>query len=65
MLIGEFNSRFASQEEGSFLFEVMRKLSQLDSQTFLASDIWKWAEWPPDDPNDPDGSAMFLKGQVS
>ena len=65
MFIGEFNARFASQEEGSFLFEVMRKLSQLDSQTVLASDVGKWAEWPPDNPDDPDGSTMFLKGQVS
>jgi hypothetical protein len=53
MLIGEFNSKFTSQEEGSYLFEVMRKLSQLDSKALLATEVQSWAEWPPIDPDDP------------
>lgn len=53
MLIGEFNSKFTSQEEGSYLFEIMRKLSELDSETLLATEVKSWAEWPPVDPVDP------------
>lgn len=53
MLIREFNSRFASQEDGSFLFQVMRKLSLLDPRAVLATDAAKWGEWPPDS-DDPD-----------
>ena len=55
MLIGEFNSRFVAEEETSFLFQVMRKLSLLDTQMVLAGEVQGWGEWPPDDPNDPDG----------
>ncbi|HSG40056.1 MAG TPA: hypothetical protein VLE27_10500 [Thermoanaerobaculia bacterium] len=54
MLIGEFNSRFASREESGFLFQVMRRLSLLDSRTILATEAAKWGEWPPDSPDSPD-----------
>ena len=54
MLIGEFNSRFASREESGFLFQVMRRLSLLDPQAVLATEAAKWGEWPPDNPDDQD-----------
>ncbi|HSG40057.1 MAG TPA: hypothetical protein VLE27_10505 [Thermoanaerobaculia bacterium] len=54
MLIEEFNSRFVAEEETSFLFQVMRKLSLLDTQMVLAGEVVGWGEWPPDS-DDPDG----------
>jgi hypothetical protein len=56
MFIVEFNSKFVTQEEGGVLFQVMRKLSQLDPETLQATEMRKWGEWPPDSPDDPDGS---------
>jgi hypothetical protein len=52
MLIGEFNSRFASDE--GVLFEALREVSRLEPQQLLASDVMKWDEWPPDDCDDDD-----------
>lgn len=52
MFIVEFNSRFESKQEGSVLFQVMRKLSQLDPETIQASEMRKWGEWPPDSSDD-------------
>lgn len=52
MLIAEFSSRFAAEEETSILFQAMRRLSQLDKQMILAGEVVGWGEWPPD-PDDP------------
>jgi hypothetical protein len=66
MLIAEFSSRFAAEEETSTLFQAMRRLSQLDRQMILAGEVTGWGEWPPDDPNDPDGPGLTrLTVQVS
>lgn len=67
MLIGEFNSRFASKEEGGTLFEALRGVSRLEPQLLLAADVVGWSEWPPDDgskdPDDPPslGFAMLAR----
>lgn len=62
MFIVEFNSKFVSQEEGSALFQVMRKLSQLDPGKIQEAEMGKWGEWPPDSPDDPDGSGDPERG---
>jgi len=46
MLIGEFNSRFASDE--SALFAALREVSRMEPEQLLGSDVIKWDEWPPD-----------------
>lgn len=54
MLIGEFNSKFVSEEERGGLFEVLRRVSRLDTQRLLATETSRWGEWPPDGSDDPD-----------
>ena len=50
MLIQEFVLRFASKDEGSTLFETLRRISRVDTQVLKAS-VTGWVEWPPvDDP---------------
>jgi hypothetical protein len=52
MFIQEFVLRFASKDEGSTLFEALRRLSQVDARALLASSTSAWVEWPPvDDPS--------------
>lgn len=55
MLIREFNSRFVSEDERGGLFEVLRRVSRLDTQRLLTADAGRWGEWPPDGSDDPDG----------
>jgi hypothetical protein len=54
MLMQEFVSRFASKDEGSFLFETLRRIGRLDPLAMtgaVKSDTW--AEWAPADPTIP------------
>ena len=51
MLIGEFNSRFASDE--STLFAALREVSRMEPQQLIVDDSIKWDEWPPDGAGDP------------
>lgn len=54
MLMQEFVSRFASKNESSPLFEILRRVSRLDTRALLSVDQFGWQEWPPiDDPGDP------------
>ncbi|HEV8582592.1 MAG TPA: hypothetical protein VGX68_26290 [Thermoanaerobaculia bacterium] len=47
MLINEFHAKFTSEQERSRLFDVLRHMSRLEKQIFLASGDPGWAEWPP------------------
>lgn len=54
MLMKEFVSRFASKDERSFLFEVLRRVSTLDPYTLASTEPNVWSEWPPlSDPSCP------------
>ncbi len=46
MLIGEFNSRFTSDE--SALFAALREVSRMEPEQLIVDDVIKWDEWPPD-----------------
>lgn len=51
MSMSEFVSRFAAKDEKSPLFEILRRVGQLDRRALLLSAVDGWAEWPPvDDP---------------
>jgi hypothetical protein len=53
MSMSEFVSRFAAKDEKSPLFEILRRVGQLDRRALLLSALDGWAEWPPvDDPGD-------------
>jgi hypothetical protein len=55
----EFVARFASNNEGSFLFEILHRVSRLDPLAMVTSDSAKWVEWPPsDDPGGVGGSGF-------
>lgn len=49
MLMQEFVTRFAAQEEGSVLFEILRRISRVDPQAVVADPTPGWIEWPPVD----------------
>ena len=50
MLINEFVSRFTTKDEGSFLFEILRRVSRLDPSVMQATATADpnpgWVEWP-------------------
>jgi len=46
MSINEFNFLFASQEERSRLFALLRRVSRLRSRTLFALACDGWPEWP-------------------
>jgi hypothetical protein len=51
MLMQEFVSRFTSNDEGSTLFEILRRVSRVDTRVLKATSVTGWVEWPPiDDP---------------
>jgi hypothetical protein len=49
MLMQEFALRFASRDEGSTLFEILRRISRVDTQVLRATAPSGWVEWPPVD----------------
>ncbi len=54
MLMQEFVSRFSSKDEGSFLFEILHRVGQLDPLAMTGeaqADVW--SEWAPTDPSGP------------
>jgi hypothetical protein len=54
MLMQEFVLRFASKDDGSSLFEILRRISRVDTQVLKATAPAGWIEWPPvDDPSSP------------
>lgn len=52
MSMNEFVSRFAANNEKSFLFEILRRVGGMDRGAMLATTSASgWIEWPPaDDP---------------
>jgi hypothetical protein len=49
MLINEFVARFTTRDERSFLFEILRRVSTLDSSVMQATTAEPspgWVEWP-------------------
>jgi len=51
MLMKEFVTRFATENESSFLFEILRRVSRLDPAALQASasdPAPGWVEWPND-----------------
>jgi len=54
MLMQEFVSRFSSKDEGSFLFEILRRVGRLDPLAMTDDpQAGVWAEWAPTDPTSP------------
>jgi hypothetical protein len=54
MLMQEFVSRFSSKDEGSFLFEILRRVGRLDPLAMTGdADPSVWAEWAVTDPSGP------------
>ena len=52
MLMQEFASRFSSKDDGSFLFEILRRVGRLDPLALTGdADPRAWAEWA--DPSSP------------
>ena len=47
MLISEFYSKFMASQEGSRLFDALRRVSRLEQRALLGSEAPGWAEWPP------------------
>jgi hypothetical protein len=46
MLMQEFVSRFSSKDEGSFLFEILRRVGRLDPLALTSDpDPSVWSEW--------------------
>jgi hypothetical protein len=58
MLMQEFVLRFASKDEGSSLFEILRRISRVDTRVLMATAPAGWVEWPPMD--DPGGMGMGI-----
>ena len=48
MNIQEFRSRFVAKNEGSVLFDALRRLSLMNDLKALAGDAPSWGEWPGD-----------------
>lgn len=55
MLMQEFVSRFSSKDDGSFLFEILRRVGRLDPLAMTGDpQAGVWAEWAaPTDPTGP------------
>jgi hypothetical protein len=54
MLMQEFVSRFSSKDDGSFLFEILRRVGRLDPLAMTGDAAPSaWAEWAPTDPSIP------------
>jgi hypothetical protein len=53
MLMQEFVSRFSSKDDGSFLFEILRRVGRLDPLAMTGDPQLTWAEWAPTDPSGP------------
>lgn len=54
MSMTEFGTRFAAKNETSFLFQILRRVGELDRKAMLATAAPGWTEWPPvDDPSNP------------
>ena len=50
MFISEFYSKLMSGQEGSRLFDALRRVSRLEKRALMASgEEPGWAEWPPID----------------
>jgi hypothetical protein len=62
MFISEFYAKFMSTQEGSRLFDALRKVSRLEKRALLASgeEPPGWAEWPPID-EETDAGGLLLK----
>lgn len=60
MFISEFYSKLMSSQEGSRLFDALRRVRQLEKRALLAAGAAGWAEWPPVE-DDPESSGMQLK----
>jgi hypothetical protein len=53
MLIKEFHRRFMSKREKSRIFDLLRRVSRLETKPLLSGDETGWHEWPvmvPDGP---------------
>ena len=48
MMIREFYPLFSSTDEPSLLFEILRKVSRLESLANLSMEDMAWVGWPPD-----------------
>ena len=60
MLMKDFVSRFVSKDERSPLFDLLRRVSRLDTSVLKATSSMGWMEWPPvDDPDNPDGGSSL------
>ena len=46
MFINEFHSKLMTQE-GSRLFDALRRVSRLEKPVLLSAEVPAWAEWPP------------------
>ncbi len=54
MLMQEFVSRFASNDERSFLFEILHRVGRLDPLALVGEAQQEmWAEWAPAGPDGP------------
>jgi hypothetical protein len=54
MLMQEFASRFSSKDEGSFLFEILRQVGQLDPLAMTGdAEPQVWSEWAATCPDGP------------
>jgi hypothetical protein len=61
MQMTEFGTRFAAKNETSFLFQILRRIGELDKKAMLANAAPGWSEWPPvDDPSDPTSSGIGI-----
>lgn len=61
MSMSEFGTRFAAKNETSFLFQILRRVGELDRKAMLANASPGWSEWPPvNDPADPAGSGIGI-----
>jgi hypothetical protein len=58
MLMQEFVSRFSSKDEGSFLFEIMRRVGRLDPLALASDPPYVWSEWSPGDPTTGGGPSL-------
>lgn len=60
MFISEFYSKVMSAQEGSRLFDALRRVSCLEKRAMQATGAAGWAEWPPID-DEPEASGFQLK----